>query len=125
MKAVATQTQTATVAALARAGEADIRRAAEALAPAASARIHTFISTSPLHREYKLRKTPEQVIELIESSVSLARQFTDDVEWSPEDGTRTEPDFLCRAVETAVKQVQRPSISPIRSAIWSRTSMRR
>ena len=103
VKAVATQTQTATVAALARAGEADIRRAAEALAPAASARIHTFISTSPLHREYKLRKTPEQVIELIESSVSLARQFTDDVEWSPEDGTRTEPDFLCRAVETAVK----------------------
>jgi 2-isopropylmalate synthase len=88
---------------LARTAPADILRAAEAVKPAARKRIHTFVSTSPLHMRVKLRLEPEQVLELVTSSVSLARQHTDDVEWSAEDGTRTEHDFLCRCVEAAIK----------------------
>jgi 2-isopropylmalate synthase len=88
---------------LARATKMDIERAAEALKPAKRARIHTFISTSPLHMKYKLQMEPEQVHEKIIESVSYARRFTDDVEWSPEDGSRTKHDFLCRCVETAIK----------------------
>jgi 2-isopropylmalate synthase len=88
---------------LARTAPADILRAAEAVKPAARKRIHTFVSTSPLHMRVKLRLEPEEVLELVTSSVSLARQYTDDVEWSAEDGTRTEPDFLCRCVEAAIK----------------------
>ncbi|MBX6744231.1 MAG: 2-isopropylmalate synthase [Acetobacteraceae bacterium] len=88
---------------LSRTAPADILRAAEAVKPAARKRIHTFVSTSPLHMRVKLRLEPEQVLELVTSSVSLARQHTDDVEWSAEDGTRTEPDFLCRCVEAAIK----------------------
>ena len=87
---------------LARTAPADILRAAEAIRPAARRRIHTFVSTSPLHMRVKLRLEPEQVLELIGSSVALARNSTDDVEWSAEDGTRTEPDFLCRCVEAAI-----------------------
>ncbi|RMH46480.1 MAG: 2-isopropylmalate synthase [Alphaproteobacteria bacterium] len=93
----------ATVCGLARSAFKDIDRAAEALRPARRPRIHTFISTSPLHMKYKLQMDPEEVIEAIEASVSRARNYTDDVQWSPEDGTRTEHDFLCRAVETAIK----------------------
>lgn len=88
---------------LARTAPADILRAAEAIKPAARKRIHTFVSTSPLHMRVKLRLEPEQVLELVTSSVSLARQHTDDVEWSAEDGTRTEHEFLCRCVEAAIK----------------------
>ncbi|MCU0888333.1 MAG: 2-isopropylmalate synthase, partial [Rubritepida sp.] len=88
---------------LARTAPADILRAAEAVKPAARKRIHTFVSTSPLHMRVKLRLEPEQVLELVTSSVTLARQHTDDVEWSAEDGTRTEEDFLCRCVEAAIK----------------------
>ncbi|CAH2600071.1 2-isopropylmalate synthase [Rhodovastum atsumiense] len=88
---------------LARSGRADITRAGEAIAPAERKRIHTFISTSPLHMKYKLRMEPEAVLQAIHDSVTLARQYTDDVEWSAEDGSRTEPDFLCRATETAIR----------------------
>ena len=88
---------------LARTAPADILRAAEAVKPAARKRIHTFVSTSPLHMRVKLRLEPEEVLALVTSSVTLARQHTDDVEWSAEDGTRTEPDFLCRCVEAAIK----------------------
>ena len=94
--------ENATVCGLARSSLADIDRAAEALRPARSRRIHTFISTSPLHMEFKLQMKPEEVIEAIARSVERARRYTDDVQWSPEDGTRTEHDFLCRAVETAI-----------------------
>ncbi|SET02764.1 2-isopropylmalate synthase [Oceanicella actignis] len=93
----------AVVCGLARAGAKDIDRAWEALQGARRARIHTFISTSPLHMKYKLQMEPEEVLEAIARSVSHARSLTDDVQWSPEDGTRTEHDFLCRAVETAIK----------------------
>ncbi len=88
---------------LARTGQADILRAAEALRPAERKRIHVFLSTSPLHMKYKLRMEPEAVLELAIASVTLARQHADDVEWSAEDGSRTDPDFLCRCVEAAIK----------------------
>ncbi len=88
---------------LARTGQADILRAAEALRPAERKRIHVFLSTSPLHMKYKLRMESEAVLELAIASVTLARQHADDVEWSAEDGSRTEPDFLCRCVEAAIK----------------------
>jgi len=91
------------VAGLARAARKDIDRAWEALKGAARPRIHTFISTSPLHMKFKLQMEPEQVHQAIIDSVSYARNLCDDVEWSPEDGSRTEHDFLCRCVETAIK----------------------
>ncbi len=96
----------ATVCGLSRARNGDIEAAGKAIAPALKAlgkgRIHTFISTSPLHMEYKLKMGPNSVIEAIHDSVTFARSFTDDVEWSAEDGSRTEDDFLCQAVETAI-----------------------
>ena len=88
---------------MARAGRADIERCWEAVQHAKRPRIHTFISTSPLHMKFKLQMTPEQVHQAIIDSVTLARKLCDDVEWSCEDGSRTEHDFLCRTVETAIK----------------------
>jgi 2-isopropylmalate synthase len=88
---------------LARSGDADVLRAAEAIKPAARGRIHTFISTSELHMRVKLRMSNEDVLAAVVRSVTLARQHTDDVEWSAEDGSRTDPDFLCRCVEAAIK----------------------
>ena len=88
---------------LARSAPADIISAGEAIRQAERKRIHTFISTSPLHMKYKLRMEPEAVLEAVSNSVTLARKYTDDVEWSAEDGTRTDFDFLCRCVEAAIK----------------------
>ena len=88
---------------LARATTKDIDACRDSLSHAKNFRIHTFISTSPLHMKHKLNKTPEQVLEAIESSVKYARKFTDDVEWSCEDGTRTDMDYMCRTVELAIK----------------------
>ncbi|MBT3361477.1 MAG: 2-isopropylmalate synthase, partial [Rhodospirillales bacterium] len=87
---------------LARATHGDIERAAEAIKPAKRGRIHTFISTSPLHMKHKLQMEPEQVYQAVIDSVTYARNFTDDVEWSCEDGSRTEHDFMCRCVEAAI-----------------------
>ena len=87
---------------LARSGRQDIERAAKALKPARRPRIHTFIATSPLHMKYKLQMEPEEVYQQVVDSVTLARNHTDDVDWSPEDGSRTEPDFLCRVTEAAI-----------------------
>jgi 2-isopropylmalate synthase len=91
------------VAGLSRANVRDIDAAAEAVRHSERPRIHTFISTSPVHMKYKLQKSPGEVLELIRMSVSHARNLVDDVEWSAEDATRTEPDFLCKCVETAIK----------------------
>jgi len=66
-------------------------------------RIHTFISTSPLHMKHKLNKNPEEVLQAIKEHVTYARKFTDDVEWSCEDGTRTDIDFMCKTIELAIK----------------------
>jgi len=93
----------ATVCGLARAGAKDIARAGEAIKPARSGRIHTFLSTSPVHMKHKLQMEPEQVLDAVISSVAMARNYTDDVQWSPEDATRTDHDFLCRCVEGAIK----------------------
>ena len=87
---------------LARCMEKDIRRCWEAISVAKNPRIHTFLATSDLHMKYKLRKTPEQVIEMIKSSVSLAAALTSNVEFSCEDASRSDKDFLCRACGTAI-----------------------
>jgi len=91
-----------TVCALARANENDVRRAGEALKPAKSMRIHTFIASSPIHMQMKLRMAPEQVLEQAVKAVRWAREYTDNVEFSPEDAGRSEPDFLCRLLEAAI-----------------------
>ncbi|HIG09596.1 MAG TPA: 2-isopropylmalate synthase [Alphaproteobacteria bacterium] len=87
---------------LSRAAHKDIDRSAEALRYAKRKRIHTFLSTSPLHMKYKLQMEPEDVLNMVIDSVSYARNKVEDVEWSPEDGSRTEHDFLCRCVEAAI-----------------------
>ncbi len=87
---------------LSRASKKDIDACHEALKAAPRFRIHTFISTSPLHMKHKLNKTPEQVLDAIKESVTYARNFTDDVEWSCEDGTRTDMDYMCKTVELAI-----------------------
>ena len=92
-----------TVCGLARAGAKDVERAASALEPAKQKRIHTFIATSPLHMRVKLQMEPDEVHSAVIDSVSRARNYTDDVEWSCEDGTRSDHDFLCRCVESAIK----------------------
>src|ERR1700704_1968844 len=99
---IAKRAKNAVVCGLARAGQKDIDRAGEAIKPAKRGRIHTFISTSPVHMKWKLQMEPQKVYEMVISSVPRARHFTDDVEWSCEDGTRTEHDFLCRCVEAAI-----------------------
>ncbi|MGO9359151.1 MAG: 2-isopropylmalate synthase [Xanthobacteraceae bacterium] len=100
---IARRTRNAVVCGLSRAGAKDIDRCAEAIRPAARGRIHTFLSTSPVHMKHKLQMDAQQVYELVISSVTRARNHTDNVEWSSEDGTRTEFDFLCRCVEAAIK----------------------
>jgi len=92
-----------TVCSLSRASKKDIDRAWEALKPAARPRIHTFISTSPLHMQHKLQMEPSAVLDKIAESVAYARNLCDDVEWSCEDGTRTEKDFLYKSIEVAIK----------------------
>ena len=92
----------ASVCGLSRAGFKDIDRAGEALKGAVRPRIHTFISTSPVHMKHKLNMGENAVLEAIGASVTRARNHTDDVQFSPEDATRTVPDFLCRAVEVAI-----------------------
>jgi len=99
---VARQCKTATVASLARAAAADIDRAWEAVRHAAKPRIHTFIATSPLHMRVKLSKSPDEVLEAIDRTVRHARNICPDVEWSGEDATRSDPDFLARAIEIAI-----------------------
>src|ERR1700730_13706624 len=101
--AIAKRMKRASVAGLARAAARDIDRCAEALRPALRPRIHLFISTSPLHMKYKLQRQPDQVLEMAAASVARARNLVADVEWSAEDGTRSEIEFLCRCVEAAIK----------------------
>ena len=88
---------------LSRHSKKDIDRCYEALKHAPRFRIHTFISTRPLHMKHKLNKSSEEVYESIKEHVTYARKFTDDVEWSCEDGTRTDMDYMCKTVELAIK----------------------
>jgi 2-isopropylmalate synthase len=104
VKAIAAQIRESTVCSLARANDRDISLAAEALKPAARPRIHTFIATSALHMEKKLRMTPDQVFEQAKLAVRFARNLCADVEFSPEDGYRSDPDFLCRVLEAVIAE---------------------
>ena len=103
VKAIASEVRGPRIASLARAKREDIVAAARAVEPADRARIHTFLSCSDLHMEYKLKITRAQALEQTAESVRLARTYVDDVEFSPEDATRTDPDFLCKVVEVAVQ----------------------
>ncbi|MBS0298882.1 MAG: 2-isopropylmalate synthase [Proteobacteria bacterium] len=102
VKAVADSVKDSIVCGLARAIEADIQRAGEALKGAQAARIHTFIATSPIHMKKKLRMSPDQVIAQAIKAVKWARQYTDNVEFSPEDAGRSEIDFLCQILEAVI-----------------------
>ena len=93
----------ATICSLARTIKADIDTAIEAVKHAKNKRIHIFVPTSPLHMTYKLNKKPDEVLEMTKTFVSHARNFVDDVEWSAEDATRSDIDFLCRCIETAIE----------------------
>ena len=104
IKAVAAAVKDATVCSLARANDKDIAKAAEAIKGANSKRIHIFLATSALHMEMKLRMTPDQVFEQAVQSIRYARNFTDDIEFSPEDGYRSDPQFLYRILEAVNKE---------------------
>ena len=99
---ISKQVTDATVCGLARCNEKDVDRAWEALKHALHPRIHVFLATSAIHREFKLKMTPDEIIERAVAGVKRAVGYCDDVEFSPEDAARTEPDFLCRVVEAAI-----------------------
>ncbi|ENO86306.1 2-isopropylmalate synthase [Thauera linaloolentis] len=103
VRSIAEAVRESTVCSLARANENDIRRSGEAISPAARGRIHTFIATSPIHMEKKLRMTPDQVVEQAVKAIGWARQYTDDVEFSAEDAGRSDIDFLVRIFEAVIQ----------------------
>src|SRR5262249_51926106 len=103
VKAIASQLRRPIIAGLARAHRPDIERAWEALKHAARPRIHIFLATSDIHLQYKLRITRDECIKLARESVSFAKSLCNDVEFSPEDATRTDPDFLCRVLDAVVE----------------------
>ena len=100
---IAERSQNSIIAGLARAIPEDIDRAGEAVKKAKRGRIHTFVSTSPIHLEHQMKKNEEEVLEIIKKTVTLARNYVEDVEWSGMDATRTSIDFLCKCCEVAIK----------------------
>ncbi|MFA6441782.1 MAG: 2-isopropylmalate synthase, partial [Sterolibacterium sp.] len=104
VRAVAETIKDSTVAALCRTNDKDIARALEAIKPARSGRIHTFIATSAIHMEKKLRMSPDEVVTAAVNAVRYARNGTDNIEFSPEDAGRSELDFLCRIIEAVIKE---------------------
>ena len=104
VRAIAGVIKDSTVCGLCRANDRDVQRAIDALKGANAWRVHVFIATSALHMEKKLRMSPEQVLEQARLSVRFAKNACPDVEFSPEDGSRSEPDFLCRVLETVIKE---------------------
>ncbi|PNG25965.1 2-isopropylmalate synthase [Methylocella silvestris] len=103
VSAIAERTKNAVIAGLARAIEGDIARCGEAVRKARRPRIHTFVSTSPIHLQHQMNKSEAQVLEIIARTVTQARNLVDDVEWSAMDATRTPIDYLCRCVEAAIR----------------------
>ena len=103
VKAIASAVRRPIIAGLARACRPDIERAWEALQHAARPRIHVFLATSDIHLQYKLRITRDQCVEQAREAIRLAKSLCDDVEFSPEDATRTEPEFLCRVLQAVVE----------------------
>ena len=104
VRAISETCETATVAGLCRTTELDIARAAEALKKAKRSRIHTFVATSDIHLEYKLQKTRAQVLEMTRNAVRLAKNYASEVEFSAEDATRSDIDFICEVFRTAVEE---------------------
>src|SRR5262249_32031331 len=104
VKQIAASVRRPVIAALARTRRADIEEAGQALAPAARRRIHTFVATSDLHLTAKLRMTREQGRDAAVEAVKIARRFTDDVEFSAEDATRSDREFLCRLIEAVIRE---------------------
>jgi 2-isopropylmalate synthase len=104
VQAIANTIKDSVVCGLCRANDRDIQRGIDALKTAKAWRVHTFIATSPLHMKVKLRMTPEQVLEQTRLSVRYAKNACPDVEFSPEDGSRSEVDFLCRVLEAAIAE---------------------
>jgi 2-isopropylmalate synthase len=104
VRAVAAECRKVTVAALCRTAEQDVRRAGEALRKAARPRIHTFVATSDIHLEHKLKKSRSEVLSMTRSAVRLAREFTDEIEFSAEDATRSDVDYLCEVLAAAVDE---------------------
>jgi 2-isopropylmalate synthase len=102
IRAVAAAVKDSTVCSLARANDNDVKRAGEAIKGAKRGRVHTFIATSPIHMQHKLRMQPDAVLEAAVRAVKLARQYTDDVEFSAEDAVRSDVDFLCRIFEATI-----------------------
>jgi 2-isopropylmalate synthase len=100
---IAERTKNAVVAGLARAIQVDIARAGEAVRQARRPRIHTFVSTSPIHLAHQMRKTEDEVLDIITATVSQARNLVEDVEWSAMDATRTPMEYLCRCVDAAIR----------------------
>ena len=103
VRSIAETVQHSTICSLARANENDVRRAGEAITPAKSGRIHTFIATSPIHMEKKLRMSPDQVVEQAIMAVKIAGEYTADIEFSAEDAVRSEMDFLVRIFDAVIK----------------------
>src|SRR5581483_8053939 len=103
VKAIATVIRRPIIAGLARASRGDIERAWEALKYAARPRIHVFLATSDIHLQYKLRMTRDQCLAAAREAIQLAKSLCEDVEFSPEDATRTDPDFLCRVLDAVVE----------------------
>ncbi len=103
VKAIAAEVRRPVIAGLARACRPDIERAWEALKDAARPRIHVFLATSDIHLQYKLRITRDQCLEQAREAIRFAKSLCEDVEFSPEDATRTDPDFLCRVLEAVVE----------------------
>jgi 2-isopropylmalate synthase len=103
VSAVAERSNNSIIAGLARAISDDIARAGEAVKKARQGRIHTFVSTSPIHLEHQMHKSEEEVLEIIRKTVTQARNLIDDVEWSGMDATRTPLEFLCRCCDVAIK----------------------
>ncbi|MGH9602349.1 MAG: 2-isopropylmalate synthase [Terriglobales bacterium] len=103
VRAVSQEVRRPTIAALARASRTDIDRAWEALEPAAHPRVHTFLATSDIHLQYKLKMSREQALRQAHDSVAYARSLCSDVEFSPEDATRSDPDFLCEVLDSVIE----------------------
>ena len=100
---IAQNIKNSTVTSLARAVKSDIEMAAKAIKKANKARIHTFIATSPIHREFKLKMSKEEILKTVDEMVRYARTFTNDIEFSAEDAMRTEKEYLVEVYETAIK----------------------
>jgi 2-isopropylmalate synthase len=135
IRAVAREVRGPRIASLARCKREDIEAAARAVEPAPYNRIHLVLASSDLHLEYNLRITRDQALDQAAESVRFARSFTEDVEFSTEDGTRTDPEFLLKMITVAVQAGPPPSTSPTpsasplrrstpRSSAWSRPAFR-